>query len=254
MNMITKLEDREYRFSAMDVAVFSWYQSPRSPYSDAREALLIALLGESDVEVRRAAMFTLSGIDVADEYRPSVTAALKDVDVIVRQYAIRYFRHSLDSNEGRAELKSLKDAGLLVNGGQREHRRTGFRVVLFDFTDRRTMPYFSYMPIDRHLAKDAKYTQAVAALRQGTQDADPAVSQAARLVLSQVAQDSNQEFLLNALRSTDPQMRRNSVSTLCRLGIGSLPSVVSAVNDRNVMVGATVVSCLSSWVAESRIN
>jgi hypothetical protein len=254
MNMITKLEDREYRFSAMDVAVFSWYQSPRSPYSEAREALLIALLGDSDVELRRAAMFTLSGIDVADEYRPSVTAALKDADAIVRQYAIRYFRHSLDSNEGRAVMKSLEDAGFAIGGGQREYRRTGFRVALFDFTDRRTMPYFSYMPIDRRLAQNPKYTQAVTALRQGTQDADPAVSQAARLVLSRVAQDSNQDFLLRALHGSDTQMRRNSVSTLCRLGIGSLPSVVAAVDDRDVLVGATVVSCLSSWVADLGSN
>jgi HEAT repeat protein len=248
--------DAEYRFSPIDVAVFSWYQSAPGQYDSgrSRNSLLLALLGDSDVEARRAAMFALSGIDVADESLPSVMAALKDPDATVRQYAIRYFRRSLDSSQNLAERKMVEAAGYVR--GSWQPLTTGFRMPLLDgnVEDRRYSPYFSYAPVDRSLAQNPKYTQAVTALRQGTQDADPAVSQAARLVLSGVAQDSNQDFLLRALHGSDTQMRRNSVSTLCRLGIGSLPSVVAAVDDRDVLVGATVVSCLSSWVADLGSN
>jgi HEAT repeat protein len=249
---MTRFGDAEYRFSAMDVAVFRWYQSPRSQYDGARDALLIALLGESDVEVRRAAMFTLSGIDLANEYLPSVTAALKDPDSVVRQYAIRYFRLRVDSIEDLAEKKMLEDAGYVR--GTWEPLQTGFRMLLFYSDGQQKLLYFSYAPVDRSLAQNTKYTQAVTALRQGTQNADAEVSQAARLALSQVAQDTNQDFLLSALHSPQAQIRRNSLNSLCRMGIQQLPSVAAALNDRGAGMQGDAISCLASWVTDLESN
>jgi hypothetical protein len=209
--MIEGEEDKEYRFSALDVAVFHWSHMPK--WVEDRQILnrlLVVLLKDSNVEIRRAAMFSLSrSSSMTDEQISSVFSALKDSDAIVREYAVRYHRGRINSDESVAK-----------NG-------VGY-----------SWP-----------------AQAVMVLNQAVQDTDPRVRQAAKSVLSNVSHDSNQSFLLNSLYDRMPQIRANSVNSLCRFGEMMLPALVqSNQQESNANVRMAVMNCLKSWVKDREVN
>jgi HEAT repeat protein len=260
--MIESSEDTKYHFSPLDVAVFRWYNLPEFQ-GDPKilKPLLITLLKNPDAEVRRAAMFSLSQNSrredaVTEEEMSSILVALKDSDVIVREYTVRYLRGRISWDVSSARDQMMSVAGFIWSSIGSSSTGAGYKIRNTQFGGSiDTGYYFPYSNVEKYLRQNPQYTQAVMALNQAIQDDNPQVRQATKLVLSDVSHDSNQDFLVNSLQDTQAQIRFNSVNSLCRFGEKMLPSIVDVLKQeprRDVRMAA--VKCLASWVKDSQVN
>jgi hypothetical protein len=206
--------------------------------------LFIEFLKDSDLEVRRFAIFMIAQSPAASEYTTAIASALNDSDEGVRIFAAKYFPLINDSSssisDSYSSSRSLSFNAQTINA------------LIQATRDPNSIVRFNAVAMLPKIRSEASTNAIINALKDDVRE----VREVAKRYFTNDDLRDNQAVkanLLQTLHHPNPGTRSDTLSILCSVSDSTfLPQLLQSMQDQSDEVKNAAVSCINTWIEQGK--